>query len=131
MDLCAGSDHELGTFSDFYIQIGLTTKGLANYQEVLKAVFKYSQRLMETGPQDYVFNECKTVGQMSFDFLEKGDEMSYCVNTAKKFQKFSALEDMPHLLRHQHVTDNWNTELNQKYARELANPANTLTFLTS
>lgn len=31
MELCAGDDHELDVFSDFYIDITLTKKGLAEY----------------------------------------------------------------------------------------------------
>ncbi len=42
MSLSAGVDHEMGVFSDFEIKIWLTKKGLANYEKVIQAVFKYA-----------------------------------------------------------------------------------------
>ena len=50
MELSAGGSHELDCFSDFSVPITLTKKGLANYEKVLDAVFKYIQRLKEVGP---------------------------------------------------------------------------------
>jgi len=42
MSLTAGCDHEQGVFSNFYISIGLTQKGLKETKQVLAAVFKYA-----------------------------------------------------------------------------------------
>lgn len=42
MELSAGDDAEMGLFSDFSITITLTKKGLANYEKVVEAVFKYA-----------------------------------------------------------------------------------------
>jgi insulysin len=50
MSLSAGEDHEMGVFSDFQVTVGLTKKGLENYEKVAQAVFKYAQRLVEAGP---------------------------------------------------------------------------------
>lgn len=50
MSLQAGEDHELGVFSDFYVKVGLTKKGLENYEHVATAVFQYAQKLAEAGP---------------------------------------------------------------------------------
>jgi len=41
MELSAGGSHELDCFSDFSVSITLTKKGLANYEKVLDAIFKY------------------------------------------------------------------------------------------
>ncbi len=41
MDLCSGGDSELDCMSDFNVSITLTKKGLANYEKVIDAVFKY------------------------------------------------------------------------------------------
>lgn len=38
-ELSAGGDHELWSFSNFYVDISLTKKGLANYEKVIEAVF--------------------------------------------------------------------------------------------
>jgi len=42
LDLSCGDDHELHTYSTLYMEIGLTKHGLANYDKVLQAVFKYA-----------------------------------------------------------------------------------------
>lgn len=38
-ELSAGGDHELWSFSNFYVDISLTKKGLQNYEKVVEAVF--------------------------------------------------------------------------------------------
>jgi insulysin len=88
MNLSAGCDHEQGVFSDFYITIGLTQKGLKETNKVLSAVFKYAQRLVEVGPQDFVFEECKSIGTIRFDFADKGSAINYCVSMTKNMQHF-------------------------------------------
>ena len=41
MELSAGGDDELDYYSDFTVSIKLTKNGLANYEKVIDAVFKY------------------------------------------------------------------------------------------
>ena len=62
MDLYAGGYSHVKSYSDMTVSVTLTKKGLENYQKVVAAVFKYTQRLIEVGPQDWVFDELKTVG---------------------------------------------------------------------
>ena len=83
MELSAGGDHELDCFSDFTINITLTKKGLANVDKVIDAAFTYIQRLKAVGPQEWVFNENRDIGNIAFDYLEKGNPMGYCVNLAR------------------------------------------------
>jgi secreted Zn-dependent insulinase-like peptidase len=83
MNLEAGCDHEQGVFSNFYITIGLTQKGLKETNQVLAAVFKYAQTLVERGPQDFVFDECKSIGTIKFDYADKGSAINYCVQMTK------------------------------------------------
>jgi insulysin len=99
LGLSAGEDHEMGIYSDFYLDIALTKKGLENYEKVAQAVFKYAQRLVETGPQNFVHEECKTLGKIKFDFADKGEAIRYCINLASRMQNFETPEDLPHLLR--------------------------------
>lgn len=94
MDLCAGGDHELDCLSDFTITVTLTKKGLANKDKVIDAVFKYIQRLKEVGPQQWVHDETKKVGTISFDFAEKGDPMGYAVKLARVMPHFSTPDSL-------------------------------------
>ena len=105
MNLTAGCDHEQGVFSNFYISIGLTQKGLKETNQVLAAVFKYAQRLVEAGPQDFVFDECRSIGTIRFDYADKGSAIDYCVKMTKYMQHFSTVEDIPQIIRHRYIAD--------------------------
>ena len=63
-ELGSGGDHELWSYSNFYIDIYLTKKGLDNYERVLEAVFEYAQRLKEAAPQEYIYRENNDLGKM-------------------------------------------------------------------
>jgi len=49
-ELSAGGDHELWSYSNFYVDISLTKKGLENHEQVIEAVFQYAQRIRDAGP---------------------------------------------------------------------------------
>ena len=97
-ELSAGGDHELWSFSNFYVDISLTKKGLANYEKVVEAVFDYAQRIREKGPQKYIFEENNDLGKMQFEFQDKMNAVSYCVGLASKMQYFDD-SNMENLLR--------------------------------
>jgi len=59
LELSCGGYNWIHAFDELSVTILLTKKGLANYTTVLAAVFKYAQRLVEVGPQQYVFDEIK------------------------------------------------------------------------
>ena len=110
MDLSAGGDHELDCMSDFTVTITLTKKGLANTDKVIDAVFKYIQRLKEVGPQQWVFEEERKIGTISFDFAEKGDQMDYAVKLARSMPHFGNPDSMQHLLRSSYLADDYKPE---------------------
>ena len=99
MELSAGGDHELDCISDFTISITLTKKGLANVDKVVDAAFKYIQRLKEVGPQEWVFHETNKIGNMTFDFLEKSNPISYAMGMARNMPKFKTSDDLAQILR--------------------------------
>ena len=70
-ELGSGGDHELWSYSNFYIDIYLTKKGLQNYERVVEAVFEYAQRLKEVSPQEYIYHENNELGKMQFEFADK------------------------------------------------------------
>ena len=83
LDIYAGGYSHTVSYSDMGVVITLTQKGLENYQKVIAAVFKYTQRLVEVGPQPWVFEELRSVGQMQFDFIEKDDPLDYASELAE------------------------------------------------
>jgi len=50
---------------------------------VLAALYKYAQKIRDTGPQDYLFAEIKRVGQLNFDFASQKPEVDYVVSLAR------------------------------------------------
>lgn len=50
LELSAGGDHEMSSFSNFLVEVQLTKKGLENVESVVEAVFQYAQKLRELGP---------------------------------------------------------------------------------
>lgn len=102
-EVSSGADSELGLFSDLTCTITLTEKGVANVDQVVQAVFKYAQRIAEVGPQEFVFNECKTVGTIKFNFQEKTDLMQYCIRLASKMHLFETPSEMENLIRHMYT----------------------------
>ena len=71
LELIASQSHQLWGFSNFVITIKLTKKGIQNYEKVIEAVYQYAREIEQKGPQESVFEECKNIGQMSFEFSEK------------------------------------------------------------
>lgn len=63
-DLCPGS-------AFFSIQVKLTSEGLKHYKEVTKAVFQYLAIIRETPPQQWIFDEVKTMTEVDFRFKQK------------------------------------------------------------
>jgi len=131
MELSAGGSHTLNCFSDFFVQITLTKKGLQNYEQVIAAIFKYAQRLAEVGPQEYIFDESAQIGKIKFDFLDKSDPINYCVRLAERMHGFKNADDMGHLISHSYTADFFDKERCSEFAKLLSDPSNTLTFVTS
>lgn len=50
MSLSASGDHTMESYSEFYLEMQLTSKGLTNYYDILKAIFKYAKTICERGP---------------------------------------------------------------------------------
>lgn len=86
--LTSYADHDLDSISNLSVEIDLTEKGYANHERVLAAVFAYAKMLVERGPQDYIFEEYHKVGKLKFNFLERGSEMSHCINTSQTMRLF-------------------------------------------
>ena len=111
MELSAGGDHELDCFSDFTICITLTKKGLANVDKVVDATFKYIQRLKEVGPKEWVVEESNKIGNITFDFLEKSDPISYVVGMARNMPSFNSPDDLSQILKSKYISEQYKPEL--------------------
>ena len=101
LELSSYPEHELYAFSAFLMDVTLTKKGLQEYERVVEAVFQYAQIVRDKGVQEYVFEECKRVGELNFDFADKSDPIDWVVTMSSKMQLFEG-EKMEHIIRHQY-----------------------------
>eukprot|EP00730_Choanoeca_flexa_P003348 TRINITY_DN11378_c1_g1_i2.p1 TRINITY_DN11378_c1_g1~~TRINITY_DN11378_c1_g1_i2.p1 ORF type:complete len:988 (+),score=278.10 TRINITY_DN11378_c1_g1_i2:32-2995(+) len=77
-----------GGYGFFKITISLTTKGLDQLQDVIEAIFSYIAMLKAAGPKDYIFEECKQLEQMDFQFLDKQQPYSTTMMVARALRNY-------------------------------------------
>jgi nardilysin len=65
------------------------------------------------------------------NFALTSRNVAHCISTAKTMQKFAHSDDLPHLMRHKYVADEFKSDRIAEYAKAMAEPKNTLCFLTS
>ena len=80
MTVCPGS----GLFN---VSIGLTTEGLAQYPEIVKAVFQYISLMKQAGPQKWIVDEVKEMGQVDFRFKQKSPASKFTSRISSTMQK--------------------------------------------
>jgi len=129
--LSSSGDHDISVFSSFTVDILLTKKGLENVNDVIAAVFKYTKRILDVGPQQFLFDECQKIGNLSFEFAGAGNSANFCVDLARSMPNFENDADMERLLKSFCVIESFDQERIKQVGAMLADPANTLIFLTS
>lgn len=121
LELTSGPQHELWAFSVLSCEITLTKKGLENYEKVAEAVFQYCQMLRDAGPQEYVFQEIRDLGEMQFKFADKTGPMRTCIGMASRMQIFDE-SNMDQIIRSKYGCDKFDHELIKQIAEELCKP---------
>lgn len=53
-------------YSVFSLYITLTVQGMANWVEVVSVVYEYLRMMAREGPQSWIYEELKTMGQLEF-----------------------------------------------------------------
>jgi insulysin len=107
LELSAGPDHTLDCMSMFEIEVTLTKKGLQNWEQVIEITFKYLNNIREAGPQEYFFNECKDIGELSFKYADKKEAYTTCVGLARRIHQFTD-ENVGQLERSKYVVDKFD-----------------------
>jgi secreted Zn-dependent insulinase-like peptidase len=111
-DLCAGIDpdgHSQNTACHLFgISATLTEAGLAAGPglglAVVDLMFEYLAMLEATGPQEWVFQELKSIANMKFQFQEEGDAMD-CVTQLAQSMHMCAPE---HILVQEYLHEEWD-----------------------
>ncbi|GHJ89944.1 hypothetical protein NliqN6_6346 [Naganishia liquefaciens] len=82
----AGFQTGTSGFELFKITLDLTVDGLAHYQEVIAAVYRYINLLRNRSPEKYTFDEIKSLSKMEFRFHEPAQGSEYASEIAKHMQ---------------------------------------------
>ncbi|XP_043206057.1 insulin-degrading enzyme-like [Amphibalanus amphitrite] len=101
------------------ISIDLTEEGERCVDEVADHVFQYLAMLRERGPQEWVFEECRQLREMSFRFKDKEKPTNYATNLATLLYYYP----MEEVLSAEYITDKYDPEVLKKVT-DLLNPDN-------
>lgn len=91
-ELSAGCDHVVHGTDFFIIDIELTEKGLAEYEQILINIFQYLKMVEKTGPQKWIFEEMKDISVANFKFMPKS-------GASKTTSHLSSVMQRPYLPR--------------------------------
>jgi insulysin len=84
------SNHE-DTFSScsyIFVDIKLTDKGLENYEYILEIVYAYINYLQTHPPQEWIFEELKSVAYSEFTYRSKQDPFWYVQKLSSRLERY-------------------------------------------
>jgi insulysin len=113
-------------WSIFTVRMELTEAGLENVDEIVNMVFAYVDLLKSKGPQEWIYSEVKTVGDLQFRFLSQRNPMDYTCSLAGWMQQYP-----PELcLCGPYTLQEWNDDLVHECLAALT-PDNVLVMISS
>ena len=78
-----------------------------------------------------MFDECRRVGEIEFQFADKEEPLDYTVKLAGKMQLFETEEKLRDILKHEYVIEELDRERIQETSALLADPKNVVVFMRS
>lgn len=87
LDLSVGCSKIVKGNAFLELDFVLTEKGLAHWEDIVKAVFQYIKFISDHGPQAYIFNELKSMKELDFKFKQKGEVSSTVSRLSSKLYK--------------------------------------------
>lgn len=87
--------------------------------------------LKKEGPKVEIFDECKKIGNIRFDYSDKSGAMGYATDLASRMKKFTDNADIPNLLKHRFVSEYFDKNRIKEMIDLIADPSNCLIFLQS
>lgn len=109
-------DHILKSYTNFYLDVQLTEKGVKQYEEVLRRVWAYIKMVKDEQPQKYIFEDYQTTSQLQWNFLEKSGYSYYTTWLASRMQLFGP-ENVQDVIATAHLVD----EFDPNHVDELSN----------
>ncbi len=94
-------------FSFFVVNVDLSEEGMNHILDIVGLVFQYLRMLRETGPLEWVFEECKNINSMHFRFKDKERPQGYVCNTSSNIHDYP----MPEVLTGGYLLSEWRPDL--------------------
>jgi len=113
--LYAGNMKECKNVSFFSITVELTEQGYEHYKDVIIIIFQYFEMLKQQGSQKWIFDECKTLNDISFQFKEK----SKPVRTALVLSKEMLFYPKEHIIAGMSLYFEYNKDLIEEFTNKL------------
>ncbi|KAJ2327374.1 metalloprotease, partial [Coemansia sp. RSA 2673] len=120
------SDTYYDGFSTYDIGVTTTPEGLENYEAIVSIIFGYINMLVESGPQEWYYQELALTSKAEFDFKEKVDAENYAVSLSSE----GLSQNIPphQVLSHGSLHTGFNADLISKCLSYL-NPGNHRLFI--
>ncbi|KAJ2101806.1 metalloprotease, partial [Coemansia sp. S100] len=113
-------------FGTYDISVAATPEGLENYEAIVSIIFGYINMLVESGPQEWYYQELALVSKAEFDFKEKEDAETYARTLSSRGHNQYV---PPHqILSHNHLSSGYDADLISKCLSYL-NPGNYRLFI--
>lgn len=91
-ELSSGEKGAAPGFSFYSVDIALTIEGLHQWERVLYIIYQYIAMLKQAKPQEWIFEECKNVNSMLFQFREKEKPDDFVSHIAEQMRDYPLTE---------------------------------------
>ncbi|CAF1121848.1 unnamed protein product [Adineta ricciae] len=92
IELVSGEKNSAPGFNFFTVDIELTIEGLNQWEKVIYIVYQYIAMLRKEGPKEWIFEECKNLNAMHFQFREKERPDDFVSNLAGRMRDYPLTE---------------------------------------
>lgn len=123
-------DHVLKSYTNFYLDVQLTDKGIENYGEVLQRVWAQIRNVKEQGPQKYIYEDYQRSNDLLWKFLEKGSYSQYSTWLSNRMQLFNE-ENIENVLSSAYLVNEFDSKHIDELSHKLYDHTNCNIYLTS
>ncbi|CAF2706664.1 unnamed protein product [Rotaria sp. Silwood2] len=92
IELASGDKNSAPGFNFFTVDLELTIDGLNRWEQVIYIVYQYLAMIRKEGPKEWIFNECKNLNAMHFQFREKERPDDFVSNLAGRIRDYPLTE---------------------------------------
>ncbi|CAG0886100.1 unnamed protein product [Darwinula stevensoni] len=86
--LVAGKYAGAPGFAFFQVNVDLTEDGLEHTEEIAEIIFQYLKLLHVSGPQEWIFEECRNLSSIDFRFKDKENPINYVVQVTLSLREY-------------------------------------------